>query len=436
MEDNEQNYLSGLSEYTFLNGTLSDEELYNFQSQLWLLLGQRIERYSMGDSSSIPIEVAQELLKSICYCISIYLKAKDNNIVLSQIKTVDTSQLFSLGLAEVERQITIGKEFLRKAVAGTLQIDNFFYNDTLTQIEYFFKKYDYRFFAHEISFMIDYPLCHSIEELQGIEYINKYLHCLTIENEFCRNFDTDKITDLLQEYCSDYKTQLFNIYELVANNAIGLALIKGNIFVLDICKADCKRIIKYLLSFSKDNAIRKLVHAAEELCNSLDIIDLTAQEYLKKKATELYGRIEAVKHINCFDSLFISLQSEQAEKTATIRYIDSVMMDDEALRNLISELHSCRFVSDKILIVKQQIHSLRDLAEVLNICFWDDECIALFDSLDSTEIALLLHFLYQKRNMCSSWQSESGWEMQLLNYIEKIEHSKKIEIENMINEIK
>lgn len=435
MEDNKQNYLSVLSEPTLSNGTLSDEELYNLQSQLWLLLGQRTERYSMGDSSSIPIEVAQELLKSICYCIDIYLKSKDNNNVLSQIKTVAISQLFSLGLAEVERQITLGKEFLCKAAAGTLQIDNLFYNDTLSQIECFFKKYNYRFFAHEIPCRIDYPLCHSIEALQGIEYINKYLHGLTIENDFCRHFDIDKITALLQAYASDYKAQLVNIYELAANNVIGLALIKGNIFVLDISKADREQIIEYLLPLSRDNAIRKLVHAAEEVCNSLDIIDLTAQEYLKRKAIELYSRIEAVRHTNCFDMLFISLHSEQEEKAAAVQYIDSAMMEDEALRNLISELQSCRFMSDKILIVKQQVHSLRDLAEVLSICFWDDECIDLFDSLDSTEIALLLHFLHQKRKAYSSWQSESGWELQLLSYIEKIEPSKKIEIENMINEI-
>lgn len=43
------------------------EETQRFLEKLWQLLAKQTERYTMGDSTSVPTETAQELLASICY---------------------------------------------------------------------------------------------------------------------------------------------------------------------------------------------------------------------------------------------------------------------------------------------------------------------------------------------------------------------------------
>ena len=48
-------------------GGLSGEEISRLQEKLLELLARRTALYTMGESSSIPRETAEELLRSLCY---------------------------------------------------------------------------------------------------------------------------------------------------------------------------------------------------------------------------------------------------------------------------------------------------------------------------------------------------------------------------------
>jgi len=91
-------------------------------------------------------------------------------------------------------------------------------------------------------------------------------------------------------------------------------------------------------------------------------------------------------------------------------YVDGDLMDDGKLRSLIKEINDCRFISDKIALVKQEIHSLRDLIEVLNVCFWGDECRQLLAEFEDRELDLLRQYMREKQ---VGWRSDSGWEVLL-----------------------
>lgn len=418
MGTNSENYLSLIAEGGLQDGILTREEIRSVQTRLWILLGNRTERFTMGDSSSVPIETAEELLKSICFSIGMYLKASSDS--LSLLKNEDMETLLKLGWTEIEKAIETGKELLDKVKTNALPIGNISFNDTLQEISLFFKKYDYRFFAHEIPCSIDYQLCRAVpEELQGIEYINEYLRRIIMENEFCRHFDTEKIKMLLKSYCPDYKGLLINIYEPIVTNAIGLALLDGDIVSLDIMDSDRSRLLCLFRTWSKEEAIEALCQASEKLFDRLKITDAAEKEYLKTAAVNLYTRIESVLPTNRLDGIFLSLsQSEQIEPLG-VQFIDNDMMDDEELRKIIDEISSCRYVSDKIAVFKQQVHSLRDCIEILNNCFWGDECVGLYDALDKTELAVLMNFLKEKQDESPDWHSESGWEQQLIKYTRK-----------------
>lgn len=419
MDENIVNYLSIIPGHNLQDGFFTEEELTDIQGRLFTLLGNRTERFTMGDSTSVPIETAEELLKSICFSIGIYLKSSQNGHFLLKNENMET--LLKLGWTIIETEIGIGKVLLSKANESALPIENVSYNDTLQGISVFFKKYDYRFFAHEIPCDIDYQLCHAVpEELQGIEYINEYLRRLIIENEFCKRFDAEKIKVLLESYCLDYKGLLINMYEPIVTNAIGLVLLDGDIASIDITNSDRSRLLCMFRSWSKEEAIQALCQASEKLCHCLEITDTAEKEYLKAAIVNLYPRIAAALPTNQLDSIFLSLSHSEQTETFAIQFVEGEIMEDEELRKLIDEISSCRYVSDKIAIFKRQVHSIQDCIEILNCCFWDNDCIELYNALDKTELAVLLNFVYERQKESLDWRSESGWEQQLFKYIREM----------------
>lgn len=419
MDESSGNYLPLILVQNLQDDKLTSNEISNIQLKLWALLGKRTERFTTGDSSSVPIETAEELFKSICFSINMYLKSSSDG--LSLLKSKDTETLLKLGWSKIESEIETGKELLKKAQANALPIENISFNDTLHELSTFFKKYDYRFFAHEIPCSIDYQLCHPIsEELYGIEYINEYLRRLIVENELCQKFDIDKIKMLLKSYCPDFKELLINIYEPIITNAVGLVLLDRDIDSLDITGSDRNRLILLFSSWSEKEAIILLRQASEKLCCYLQISNTLEKEYLKAAVVNLYPRIAAALPSSQLDNIFLSLSHSEQTSDTQVQFIDEDLMDDEQLRTLIDEIRSCRYLSDKIAIFKQQVHSLRDSIEILNTCFWGDECIELYNALDKTRLALLLNFIYQKQNESPDWSTESGWDVQLKRYISEV----------------
>ena len=115
--------------------------------------------------------------------------------------------------------------------------------DTMKSIGGFFKKYDCRFFAHQIPCDIDYQLCRPApDSLMGVDYVIEYLRRICVENDLLRRFDPALTVRLLDLYCPDYKGLLINLYEPVAANALGLALTGGDIRKLEVSEGERERL--------------------------------------------------------------------------------------------------------------------------------------------------------------------------------------------------
>ncbi len=207
---------------------------------------------------------------------------------------------------------------------------------------------------------------------------------------------------------------LINIFEPVAMNAMGLAVINKNVIDLDISDYDRKRILTELDKWSNNEVAIQLNRVVDIICSQLEINEMQQRNYLHEALFAQYPRVKsqvALKDLNC---VFISLLDENSDHRIKTQYVDGDMMADESLRELISEILNCRFISDKIALVNENVHSLRDMSEILNICFWDDELIQLFQTLSSTEITLLNKLVMSKS---MNWQSDTGWEEQLKKFI-------------------
>jgi len=109
------------------------------------------------------------------------------------------------------------------------------YNATLNDgIGSFFASYNPDYEAQETPASIDYQLCNDVGELAGVEFIQRYLEHLFLENEFCGNFAAEDIQHLLCGYDKEYKDLLINIFEHVLTAAVGCSLANRSVVKLDI----------------------------------------------------------------------------------------------------------------------------------------------------------------------------------------------------------
>jgi hypothetical protein len=282
---------------------LSGEETLAVQVKLWRLLAKHSERYTIGDSSSIPLETAQQLLMSICFALREYLNECGGS--QKQLVTADFDELLDLGRKVIETKIEKGKRLWQTACIGALNIGNISYRDTLRSIGGFFNRYDRFFFAHQIPCDIDYQLCHPVpDEYQGIEYINEYLERIVIENSILQRFDTLRIIRLLEGYCPDYQGLLINLCEPVIANAVGLTLIGGEPLLLEITDDDRALIAAFFEPLSKTKARIALMEAARRFCCMQGIDDLKVQKYMMRAAIDLYPRISAAMPTKNLDGIF------------------------------------------------------------------------------------------------------------------------------------
>ena len=244
----------------------------------------------MGDSSSVPTYVAADLLRSICFVLGIDL---EEGTAPEQLLRVDLEREFGRRLAEVGRKVEAAEMLWHDVRIAMPLIPSIALRDTLTGIGDFFSHYGYRSMAHDIPCSIDYPLCHPVESsLLGVDYIAEYLRRLMIEAQFLRLFEIAPCERVLAAASPDYIELLVNLYEPVAINAIGLALLGEDPARLTIGDAERKAIAARLEPLGNAPRARALQEAATRACDALGASDKDAREYLSAIVPELLTRTE------------------------------------------------------------------------------------------------------------------------------------------------
>ena len=318
-------------------GLLTEDDMRSYQEGLWELLDEQIKKYTMGDSTSVRIETGEELFRSIAFSIALHLKTTGE---YNKLRRDGIRATFSDSKKTLLEAIEEGKRLYQTAYSGKLTLGNIAYDETLQNIDKFFKWYDYRLFAHQIPCDIDYLLCHPIAENKfGIQYINCYLETIIIENSFCSLFEERELIKLLNSYCADYKELLINIYEPVATNVIGFGLLnkyltshktaKGCnasleyqkhvdssenvelsdsqkcITSLNISRNDRQDIFQKFSSLDNQQAIELLTNTARNIARLLGL-NSDEHKYLEELAKSLYPRIKVATSHKNLEGLFLS----------------------------------------------------------------------------------------------------------------------------------
>lgn len=265
--------------------------------ELLELLAQKCDEWTRGESSSLPVEKAQDILTSIMYVISLARKEQPDNIPVSE--------LFERGLVCVQKKLFSCHMLQRRILKNLFNTPNVFYRSTIAGgISGFFKLYSPQFSAHEIHITADYPVCLGRPKLEGVEFIEEYLSRIDAEDAFCRLFDSMTVHRLLLGLSPEYAQLPVNVFEPVLLAALGL-IIAGRLPAgLDLTAYDVLLLEDMFCGKTKGQIESALKTALDRLTVYLDVPERSIA-YVAACLPTLAANISNAAEHNTLDKVFL-----------------------------------------------------------------------------------------------------------------------------------
>lgn len=395
-------YFQSLLEQASAQQLLSGFEMERIQLDCLALLAKLTERFNGGDSSSIRVEEAQNILESICFSIGVQLKtyqSPDEAVITIQKEGAEI--IFEKSQKQIDKLVKRSK--LRHAAlrGRLLSTKNIFYASTIVDgIKGFFKLYRPEFSAQEIHITADYPVYNKVEKLQGIEFISQYLEQLYHENALCMHFSAESIHHLLCGYDEHYEKLPLNLYEPVLAAALGCILTGLPAEQLELTP-EAQATLALQLNGKGQTEIEQILAGALLEMNAFFSFSESLCRYIEQSLSFLADNIVCAFRLGTLDRIFMVPKYPEDSPKLFVSY--GKRMTDEAYSKVVDEFMGCRFMADKVSLMKEQIFSLADLDDFLLDTELTAEQIAIvLKERSPAEIASLMNkyrFAYEMSSM-------------------------------------
>ena len=358
-------YCQSLVEQACYCGLLSDKGLSAIQTDLLLILAEQTDKWSQGKSSSIPTEKAQDIMSSILFVIGVQLKSYQTpEQAIEILKSEPLKALFEKGLKLVHRKMVISRHLQKIILDHLLDTPNVYYRSTIADgINGFFKLYRPQFAANEIHITADYPVFIGRPELDGIEFIEKYLRCIQAENAFCICFSPHDIHHLLCGLTQDYRSVPLNIFEPVLLAALGLVIRDRNPQRLDLTPNDISLLYRQFSNQSENQIQDCLKRALLSLNQKMDLPQASVQ-YASLCIPKLVATILNAMQTKTLDKVFLIPAYPEQEPQIILSYGDR--MNDNEYQKLVDKIFQADSSEEKIALILDEVHSLADLLDIVS----------------------------------------------------------------------
>lgn len=281
----------------------SEEQEQQFMRKLWELLKWQAEKYKGVDSTSMPVEKAQELLESLQYTIAVV--RIEEGLSAEVLLKEELKEIIKRGQTILTKKRKLWYIEWNQLCARAPGINNVFYVDTMKNLGMFFRKYDVYYSAHQIPCSIDYPLMNPIsEDIKGISYIEEYIRRVRIENQFINCFDYESVVQMLKNVKANYREDYYNLCEPVLVSAVGRMILGLDIFSLKITDRDIELLNEFFDYKTKSEIMDDVREAISDICSVLDCGEL-AGEYFVREAESLAVRIDIAMKKNGVEGVFL-----------------------------------------------------------------------------------------------------------------------------------
>lgn len=195
-------YFTSLVGEAYRRGIIDEAAVVSVRAQCVGLLGDRIERYTGGESSSVPVETAEMLLGGVIYTVGAGCAAFSSpEEAIGAIMSGGVRPVFISGRKRLAAKLNTARLMYSRLLPALLPLKNAAYNATVRDglAAYFKVMRDPRrmdFKPQDNVITADYPLCIPLDHLTGVEFIERYIASLSLENAFCALFDRRMIFGL------------------------------------------------------------------------------------------------------------------------------------------------------------------------------------------------------------------------------------------------
>lgn len=284
----------------------SVEGARTFDARLIALLAWQTRKYTKGESSSVTVETAEELLASLRYTLAVV--SEETHIPRERLMTEELPPLIRQGQELLQGRLERAKQLWAAAGRTAPGLRNVYYADTLSGIGDYFKRYDLYFFAHMKPPCIDYPLLVAADEaLRGLDFTEEYLKRVLTENLILSRFDGGAVRELLRTVHGGIEEAYLNLCEQPLTNALGLALLGKNARSLHIGNAEQEELLCLLQSSAREQRRQLMRCAAIGLCGELETGDAWSRGYVAAFAESLLPRLDAALSAGDVSNIFIAV---------------------------------------------------------------------------------------------------------------------------------
>ncbi len=254
---------------------LSPEEQQRLMSQMYLLMEKQVKSYHkhhhMGENSSVPVELAQELMESIEYTINqaggVYAHGNIEEALI-------------LGQEILESKLSKAKSML-ELVNGTVpQWQTECRWEALSYLRYYLEHYDHLHLAHRGPDDLFYPILISPpESIRGIDSCLFYLNIMWIENQIMAGVPDEALEQLWDRLPAATLNQCGHL--LI--NGLSRALLGSGLDPLTFEPEEQLQIVCAMMTATEE----KMQTAAKHLCRWLDLKDENAKTYVQAVIPQL-----------------------------------------------------------------------------------------------------------------------------------------------------
>ena len=254
---------------------LSQEEQQKIMGQMYLLIGKQVQSYykhrHMGNNSSVPVELAQELMESIEYTIG---------LVGGMYAHRDIREALTLGQEILKNRLSKAKSMLELVNGTAPQWQTECRWEALRYLRHYLEQYDHLHLAHKGPDELFYPMLISPPEgIQGIDSCLFYLNILWIENQIMAGVPDEA----LDQFWDRLPSATLNQCEHLLINGIGKALLGTGIDPLVFEMEEHQQIVIAMLTATEE----KLRSAAILLCQWINLKDENAKMYVQAVIPQL-----------------------------------------------------------------------------------------------------------------------------------------------------
>lgn len=166
------------------------------------------------ESTSMTYEKAEQLMEGVLYCIWEAEEWEDSDAQITALMTA--RQAYETGLGCVERKVRMALKLYHELFREFDDYGNRCLGDTFFRgLPEFFRWYDMKFEPQNTILVLDYPVLRDLSSVTGVDRIYEFLHCLSLEQEFLREFPSGYVPQLLNEYAGGYRNRIENLCEIV-----------------------------------------------------------------------------------------------------------------------------------------------------------------------------------------------------------------------------